>query len=206
MRIHSLVTSRNLPDYCPAIDVSQHIHKNMINSFKIARSNHQPSACWRHQMETFSALLAICAGNSPAPVNFPHKGQWHGALMFSLICVWINDRVNNREAGDLRRYHSHYDVIVMYWKYSRMTRSVPLLHMTWLLTSPVHQQSWYLLTWRMTWSLSSMKEDFFMMTSSNGNIFRVTGHLCGEFTGPRWIPHTKASDAQLWCLLWSASE
>ena len=28
----------------------------------------------------------------------------------------------------------------------------------------------------------------FMMTSSNGNIFRVTGHLCGEFTGPRWIP------------------
>ena len=32
-----------------------------------------------------------------------------------------------------------------------------------------------------------------MTTSSNGNIFRVTGHLCGEFTGLRWIPHTKAS-------------
>ena len=45
-----------------------------------------------------------------------------------------------------------------------------------------------------------------IMTSSNGNIFRVTGHLCGEFTGPRWIPHTKASDAELWCLLWSAPE
>ena len=44
----------------------------------------------------------------------------------------------------------------------------------------------------------------YMMTSSNGNIFRVTGHLCGEFTGPRWIPPTKASDAELWCLLWSA--
>ena len=41
----------------------------------------------------------------------------------------------------------------------------------------------------------------FMMTSSNGNIFRVTGHLCGEFTGPRWIPRTKASDAELWCFL-----
>ena len=37
-----------------------------------------------------------------------------------------------------------------------------------------------------------------MMTSSNGNIFRVTGHLCGEFTGDRWIPRTKASDAGLW--------
>ena len=40
-----------------------------------------------------------------------------------------------------------------------------------------------------------------MMTSSNGNIFRVTGHLCGEFTGPRWIPRTKA---RVWCFLWSA--
>ena len=38
-----------------------------------------------------------------------------------------------------------------------------------------------------------------MMTSPNGNIFRVTGHLYGEFTGPRWLPPTKASDAELWC-------
>ena len=68
---------------------------------------------WRHQMETFSALLAICAGNSPVPVNSPQKGQWRGALIFSLICVWINGWVNNREAGDLRRYRAHGDVIVM---------------------------------------------------------------------------------------------
>ena len=40
-----------------------------------------------------------------------------------------------------------------------------------------------------------------MMTSSNGNSFRVTGHLCGEFTGPRWIPRTKASDAGLYVSL-----
>ena len=68
---------------------------------------------WRHQMETFSALLAICAGNSPVPGEFPHKGQWRGALMFSLINAWINDWVNNREAGDLRHHHAHYDIIVM---------------------------------------------------------------------------------------------
>ena len=44
----------------------------------------------------------------------------------------------------------------------------------------------------------------FMMTSLNGNIFRVTGHLCGEFTCHRWwIPLTKASNAELWCFLWS---
>ena len=46
----------------------------------------------------------------------------------------------------------------------------------------------------------------FMMTSSNGNIFRVTGPLCGEFTGHRWIHLTKASDAELRCYLWSAAE
>ena len=45
-----------------------------------------------------------------------------------------------------------------------------------------------------------------MMTSSNGNIVRVTGPLCGEFTGHRWIPRTKANDAELWCFLWSAPE
>ena len=45
-----------------------------------------------------------------------------------------------------------------------------------------------------------------MMTLSNGNIFSITGHLCGEFTGHRWIPRTKANEAELWCFLWSALE
>ena len=55
-------------------------------------------------------------------------------------------------------------------------------------------------------SLFKLKQQNVMMTSSNGNIFRVTGHLCGEFTGHRWIPRTKASDAELWYFLWSATE
>ena len=46
-------------------------------------------------------------------MNSPHKGQWCGALVFSLICAWINGWVNNLEAGDLRRNHAHYDVTVM---------------------------------------------------------------------------------------------
>ena len=49
-----------------------------------------------------------------SPVNSPHKGQWYGALMFSLICIWINGWANNREAGDSRRYRAHYDVSVMH--------------------------------------------------------------------------------------------
>ena len=63
-------------------------------------------------METFSALVAICAGNSRVTGEFTYKGQWRRALMFALICAWINAWVNNREAGDLRSHRAHYDVIV----------------------------------------------------------------------------------------------
>ena len=63
-----------------------------------------------------------------SPVNSPHKGQWRGALMFSLICAWINDWVNNREAGDLRRNRVHYDVIVMsQWSAPKWYSPNPLL-------------------------------------------------------------------------------
>ena len=71
---------------------------------------------WRHQMETFSALLANYARNSPVLVNYPHKGQWRRALMFSLMCVWINGWVNKRDFGDLIHHRAHYDVIVMLWR------------------------------------------------------------------------------------------
>ena len=64
---------------------------------------------WRHQMETFSALLALCAENSPVT----HEGQWRGVLVFSLICAWTNGWVNNQDASDLRRNRAHYDVTVM---------------------------------------------------------------------------------------------
>ena len=64
---------------------------------------------WKH----FPRNWPFVRGIHRSPVNSPHKGQWRGALMFSLICVWINDWVNNREAGHLRRYPARYDVIVM---------------------------------------------------------------------------------------------
>ena len=65
-------------------------------------------------MEKFSALLAIiCVGNSPVSGEFPAQGQWRQALMFSLICPWINRWVNNGEAVDFGHHRAHYDVIVM---------------------------------------------------------------------------------------------
>ena len=56
------------------------------------------------------------------------------------------------------------------------------------------------------YSEASDSSFFNMMASSNGNIFCVTGHLCRQFTGHLWIPHTLTSDAELWCFLWSAPE
>ena len=64
---------------------------------------------WKHFPRNWPFVREI----HRSPVNFPYKGQWRGALMFSLIYAWMNDWVNNREAGDLRRQHGHYDVIVM---------------------------------------------------------------------------------------------
>ena len=64
---------------------------------------------WRHQMETFSALMTMYS---------PHKGQWRSCLMFTLICAWINGWVNNHEVGDLRRHRAHYDFIAMVYTVS----------------------------------------------------------------------------------------
>ena len=66
---------------------------------------------WKH----FPRYWPFVRGIHRSPVNSPHKGQWRGAVIFSLICLWINGWVNNREAGDLRLYRAHYDVIVMLW-------------------------------------------------------------------------------------------
>ena len=76
----------------PRIDVQMHtVHDDVIK--------------WKRFPRNWSFVREI----HRSPVNSPHKGQWRRALMFSLICVWVN----NREAGDLRRYRAHYGVIVM---------------------------------------------------------------------------------------------
>ena len=64
---------------------------------------------WKH----FPRYWLFVRGIHRSPVNSTHKGQWRGALMFTLICSWMNGWVNNRVAGDLRRYRAHHDVTVM---------------------------------------------------------------------------------------------
>ena len=70
---------------------------------------HDDSIKWKN----FHCHWPFMRGIHQSPVNFPHKGQWRGTLMFSLICAWINGWVNNYEAGDLRHHRAHYDVTVM---------------------------------------------------------------------------------------------
>ena len=71
--------------------------------------DHDDVIKWKH----FPRYWPFVRGIHRSPVNSPHKGQWRGALMFSLNCARINGWVNNCAAGDLRRNHAHYDVTVM---------------------------------------------------------------------------------------------
>ena len=82
-------------------------HQKKIRIYQ--RMIHDDVIKWKH----FPRYWPFVRGIHRSPVNSPHKGQWRGASIFSLICVWINGWVNNGEAGDLRRYQTHYDVIVM---------------------------------------------------------------------------------------------
>ena len=83
------------------------------DTFKYTSITIQMTSSMRMLMMTSSNGNIFRVTSRLSPVNSPHKGQWRGALMFSLIYVWINGSVSTREAGDWRRYRAHYDVIVM---------------------------------------------------------------------------------------------
>ena len=104
------------------VDIVPLVLHALISKTKSERQAHHDVIKWKHFPRNWPFVREI----HRSPVNFPHKGQWRGALMFSLIYAWINDWVNNREAGDLRRQHGHYDVIVMYPRiYCRCFNSSP---------------------------------------------------------------------------------
>ena len=69
---------------------------------------------WRHQMETFSALLALCAGYSPVTGEFPSQRPVTQSFDVFIDLSWKNGWINSGEAGDLRRHCAHYDVTVMH--------------------------------------------------------------------------------------------
>ena len=92
-------------------DVTNYLSVTQIRAFG---TKHDDVIKWKH----FPRYWPFVLGIPRSPVNSPHKGQWRGALMFSLICAWINGWVNTREAGDFIRHRAHYDVTVIFLIYS----------------------------------------------------------------------------------------
>ena len=86
-------------------------HENMFSY--VQKRNKHAFAWWRHQMGTFSALLALCVGNPPVTGEFPSRRPVTRSFDVSLIWGWFNGWVNNREAGDSRHHCAHCNVIVM---------------------------------------------------------------------------------------------
>ena len=79
------------------IDSIQYVRETILNTF------HGEVIKWKH----FPLYWIFVRGIHRSPANSPHKGQWSGALMFSVICVWPNSWVNNHNAGDLTRRRAH---------------------------------------------------------------------------------------------------
>ena len=65
-----------------------------------------------------------------SPVDSPHKGQWRDVLMFSSICAWTNDWTSNRDAGDLVRHRTHYDVTVLQYDPGYISYILWVVHFT----------------------------------------------------------------------------
>ena len=96
-----MASSEILSRYLPGADL---LRFNKASQSYVGVGLHDDVIKWKH----FPRYWPFVRGIHRPPVNFPHKGQWRGALMFSLICVWRNDWVNSREADNLRRQRDNY--------------------------------------------------------------------------------------------------
>ena len=105
----------------------------------LALSPHDDVIKWK----PFPRYWLFVRGIHRSPVNSPHKSQWRGALMFSLMCIWINDWVNTREAGDLRRYRGRYDVTVMdgVWRVGASNQQASFMDLAPIAALPSHTTS-----------------------------------------------------------------
>ena len=89
---------------------------NVLNSLLVYRRVVYTSlfrcTWWRHQMENFLVILALCEGNSPVTSEFPSQRPMTRIFDVFFDLRWINGWVNIREAGDWRRHRAHHDVTV----------------------------------------------------------------------------------------------
>ena len=178
-------------------------------------------------MEAFSAKLAICAGNSPVNGEFP--AQRPVTLSFDVffdprLNTWLSKQLwgwwfdtpscplwchSNEVCNQTMKSWScgcfWHRFCIRYCFVRKVSHGCRLRHTEHELRETLTLLKHQAYRWKgcscdlVVESLPLTDWIVFMMTSSNGNIFRVTGPLCEEFAGHRWIPLTKASDAELWC-------
>ena len=133
--------------WCPTIN-----KKYLSNmKYKSCNNSHDDVIIWKHFPSYWTFVREFnCSRWIP---------QWRAALVVSLICVWMNGWVNNREAGDLRRYRVHYDVTVMAtYAPTQVINSVSSLHSVTLVTQFQGTQGvpWQM-SYRKVWSFKCMK-------------------------------------------------
>ena len=103
---------------------------------------------WRHQMEKFSALLAISAGKSPVTWEFPAQRP-----VTRSFDVFFDLRLNDGWANyrDLRHRRTHYDIIVMVYgrlcfiSYQFEQAVQQTFELTWVMCHDVHVMSLFLI-------------------------------------------------------------
>ena len=170
---------------------------------------------WRHQMESFPRYWPFVRINHPSPVDSSHKNQWHGVLMFSLICAWTNGWANNRDASDFRRHGAHYDVTVMKLYYVMISHAQRLLAIH--VPPFIRDQGCGIITypcWNFrlkmlyaglkhysdvkctSWCLQSpvtllFVQQLIRLPTRNKSKLHIAGSLWEETNGDRWIPLTK---------------
>ena len=96
----------NLANFEPVAEAPRLYHNRRVRKGRVF-------SWWRHQMETFSALLALCVGNSPVTGEFPAQRPVTRSFDVFFDLRLSHSWVNNREAVDLRRHRVHHDVTVM---------------------------------------------------------------------------------------------
>ena len=179
-------------------------------------SNHQPHDCllsrsFRRRSKKTSKLRVTGLW---APLNSPPKGQWRGALMFSLICIWMNGWVNNREPGYLRRYCAHYDVTVIFGEGVIISWHIFTPEDIWwggdyIVTLQYH--FWHSLLWRHNGrdSISNhqphdcLLSRSFRRRSKKTSKLRVTGLWAGNSPATGEFPAQMASNAENVSIWWS---
>ena len=190
--------------------------------------SHDDVTQWKH----FPRYWPFVRGIHHWPVNSPHKGQRRGALLFSFIYD-LNKRLSKQSSGwwfetPSRSLWRNWNSVQSHqtWCFEIVSVRSGAIRvvspMVWIdYHNPEisdlsqnglgHSRYWCTFLARIMMTgpddVNAVgSENGIMMTSSNGNIFRVTGPLWGDSPGQQWIPLTKASEAERWCFLWSAPQ